>query len=162
MGKKKAKTGGLSQESVYSDVGRSSGGKGKGDAGGLPERVLHGLCWSFRGGEYTNRAAFDEDVKQYQIDILGRDSWSPDEVVVPGQQIRVVYCYWQGEEQLDGVVDLASDRVEGFSAGELLFKLHNRVVGPLRGNNHCFFEGLSLHSNQRPGKAPLYVLHQGS
>jgi hypothetical protein len=162
MAKKKGKGDIPPTESIYGNTGRRSGGKGKLDTTDLPEQVLHGLCWSFRGGEYTDRAAFDKEVKQHQIDILERDTWFPDEVVIPCHQIRVVYTYWQGEEHLDGVVELTSDGVEGFSAGELLFKLHNAVVGPLRENDHCFFEGLSLYFHQTPVKAPLYILHQGS
>jgi hypothetical protein len=128
----------------------------------LPERVLSRVYWSFRGGPFADRPTFNEEVRQYQIDIAEEDTWSPDEIVIPCPQIRVVYVYWRGEEQLDGMVPLVSDDGEGFSAGELLFKLHNAVVGPLAGDNHCFFEGLTLHSHQAEGKPPLYVLMQGS
>jgi hypothetical protein len=160
MAKKKAEV--SPEESVYGHTGRPTDDNRKEQLAGLPERVLHGLCWSFRGGEYADRAAFDEEVKQYQIDITGEDTWFPDEIVIPSQKIRVVYMYWQDEKQLDGLVELTRDGGEGFTAGELLFKLHNAVVGPLREDNHCFFEGLSLHSHQAPEAAPLYVLHQGS
>jgi hypothetical protein len=75
----------------------------------LPERVLSRVYWSFRGGAFADRATFNEQVRQYQIDIAGEDTWSPDEIVIPCPQIRVVYVYWQGEEQLDGMVQLTSD-----------------------------------------------------
>jgi hypothetical protein len=128
----------------------------------LPERVLYGVYWSFRGGHFADLATFNEQVRQYQVDIGGEDTWSPDEIVIPCPRIRVAYVCWRGEEQLGPVVQLTSDDGEAFSAGELLFKVHNAVVGPLEGDNHCFFEGLTLHSPPSRGKPPVYVLMQGS
>ena len=132
------------------------------DASGVPDTVLPGLCWSFRGGTYADRDAFDRKVRQYQIDTLEKDCWAPQTVVLPCPRVRVAFMYWQGDDQLDGLLELVSDDGAGFTALELLFKIHNAVVGPLQGDNHCFFEGLGLHSNQAAGKPPLYVLGQGS
>jgi len=69
---------------------------------------------------------------------------------------------WQGDEQIEPVVEFSSDDGKAFTAGELLFKIHNAVVDQLREINHHFFEGLGLHSHQTAGKPPLYVLNQGS
>jgi hypothetical protein len=134
----------------------------EGRTAGLPKLVLRGIQWSFIGEPFTDRTGFNHKVRHYQIDITGEDTWRPNEVVLPCALVRVVYMCWAGDEQIEPVVELASDDGESFTAGELLFKLHNAVVGQLREINHHFLEGLELHSNQAADKPPLYVLHQGS
>jgi hypothetical protein len=128
----------------------------------LPNQVLGGVYWSFIGAPFADRADFDDEVRRYQIDIGGKDTWQPDEVVIPCHRIRVVYMCWQGGEQIEPVIDVASDNGVSFTAGELLFKLHNAVVEQLRDINHHFFEGLSLHPHQSAQKPPLFILRQGS
>jgi hypothetical protein len=128
----------------------------------LPKEVLRRVYWSFIGAPFADRAAFDEKVRQYQMTIGGKDTWRPEQIVIPCPRIRVVYMCWQGDEQVEPVLELVSDHGESFTAGELLFKVHNAVVEQLREINHHFFEGLGLHSRQTAGKPPLYVLSQGS
>jgi len=128
----------------------------------LPEEMLRGVHWPFAGSPFSDKAAFERNVRQYQIDITGKDSWQPNRVVILWPRIRVIYMCWQGDEQLEPVVELVSDNGESFTAGELLVKLHNAVVEQLRDMDRHFFEGLYLHSTQTPEKPPLYVLSQGS
>jgi hypothetical protein len=128
----------------------------------LPERVLNGVCRSFIGSPFSSRAVFDSKVRQYQIDICKKDTWRPDQVVIPCPCIRVVYRCWERDEQIEPVIELASENGESFTAGDLLFQLHNAVVEHLREIDHHFLEGLVLHSRQVDGKPPLYVLRQGS
>jgi len=45
--------------------------------GTLPQEVLRGLSWSFIGTRFTDRAAFEEKVRVYQIAICGEDIWQP-------------------------------------------------------------------------------------
>ncbi len=129
---------------------------------GLPKQVLRGVHWSFIGKPFADREAFDQAVRQYQIDIGGKDTWRPEEVVIPYPHIRVAYMCWQADEQIEPVIELASDADASFTAGEILFKLHNAVVEQLREIDHHFFEGLGLDSHQAAGESPLYVLDQGS
>jgi hypothetical protein len=136
-------------------------GTGARDAG-LPKWVLREVQWSFIGESFTNRARFDYEVCQYQIEIRGEDTWRPNEIVLPCPLVRVVYMCWEGDEQIEPVVELVSDDGESFTASELLFKVHNAVVGQLRETDHHFLEGFQLHSNQAADRPPLYVLHQGS
>jgi hypothetical protein len=128
----------------------------------LPKEVLPRAYWSFSGAPFAERAAFDEKVRQYQMTIGGQDTWQPEQIVIPYPRIRVFYMCWHGDEQVEPVIELVSDNGEFFTAGELLFKVHNAVVEQLREINHHFFEGLSLHSRQTAGMPPLYVLRQGS
>ena len=59
-------------------------------------------------------------------------------------------------------VELAADNGESFTAGELLFKVHNAFVAHLRQMDHQYFEGFSLDEHQEAGKPPLYNLDLGS
>jgi hypothetical protein len=128
----------------------------------LPKQVLRGIHWSFIGEPFLHRITFDHKVRLYQIEVSGEDTWRPNEVVIPCPLIRIVYMCWDGDEQIEPVVELISDDGMAFTASELLYKLHNAVVCQLREINHHFLEGLELHSSQSAGKPPLYVLHQGS
>ncbi len=127
----------------------------------LPERLMKKVYWSFIGDQFGDRAEFDRRVNQYQMDIAG-SPWLPEEAVLHSPRIRVTYMCWQGDEQIEPVVEFASDNGDSFTAGELLYKLHNATVEQLREIDHHFFEGLDLHSSQQTGQTPLYVLRQGS
>ncbi len=130
--------------------------------GDSPKEVLRGVYWSFIEEPFADRAAFDDKVRQYQTDIPGQDTWQPDQIAISCPRVRVGYMCWQGDEQVEPVLELVSDNGESFTAGELLFKLHNAVVEQLRQIDHHFFEGLGLHSRQVAGTPPLYILRQGS
>jgi hypothetical protein len=144
-------------------VGTGEGkAEGKGQTEGLPKQLLRGVRWSFIGEPFADREAFSQAVCDYQIDIVGKDTWRPEEVAISSPRIRVAYMCWQGDEQIEPVIELASDEGNSLTAGELLFKLHNAMVEQLREINHHFLEGLELHSHQSAGEPPLYVLSQGS
>lgn len=128
----------------------------------LPQEVMSQVLWSFKGDPITDLAAFNDKVRKYHIEIRGKDNWNPESIAIPCARIRIVYMCWHGEEQIEPIIELASDNGTSFTAGELLFKVHNAVVKQLRDIDHHFFEGLRLHSNQAAGKPPLYVLNQGS
>lgn len=128
----------------------------------LPLRALRDVCWSFVGAPFADRAEFDAAVRQYQIRIRKRDSWRPDAVALPAGQVAIRYRCWQGDEQLETVVVLAADDGAAFTAGELLFKVHNAVVERLRDLDHHFFEGLVLDGWMPETGVPRYTLRQGS
>jgi len=128
----------------------------------LARHAMRGVCWSFIGSPFPTRAAFEAEARQYQIDITGEDSWRPDEVVIPAPRVAVQYMCWEGEEQVEPVVEFVADDGRAFTAGEVLFKLHNALVERLRDINHHFFEGLMLSASVATGGVPLYHLVQGS
>ena len=128
----------------------------------LPLRVMGDVCWSFVGSPVASREEFDARARQYQMRIRKRDSWRPEQVIIPGKRIAVQYMCWQGDEQVEPVVTLDADDGESFTTGELLFKLHNAVVEQLREIDHHFFEGLSLAGWLPGGEVPRYQLRQGS
>ena len=128
----------------------------------LPTGLLEDVCWSFTGERFTDRAAFDDAVRQYQTDITNKDTWRPDEVVLPCPRVRIRYeCFDEDENEIEPVVELVSDNGVSFSAGELFFKIHNAVVEQLRDLDHSFFEGLS-RVRQRSAEVPLYEVSLGS
>jgi hypothetical protein len=128
----------------------------------LPLRTMRDVCWSFTGNAFATREEFDAAVRQYQIRIRKQDSWRPDAVVLPAARVAVRYRCWRGDEQIEPVITLEADDGRSFTAGELLFKLHNAAVEQLRDIDHHFFEGVALAGWIEDGKVPLYELRQGS
>ncbi len=125
--------------------------------------VMQDVCWSFSGAKFADRATFESELIQYQKDIQQIDAWDPSELVVHVPQIRVQYMCWQDEDQIEPIITLSSENGISFSAGELMFALHNAVVEQLDEIDHHFFEGLLLAKNkEEDGKLPLYILQQGS
>lgn len=128
----------------------------------LPERVMPDVPWSLAGKTFDTLASFNDAVRQYGLRVLKTDKWKPDQRVIPAPRIAVVYEYWEGDDQLGATVELASDDDAGFTAAELLFKLHNAVAARLTGQDHQFFEGLNLDKNSSTDNLPLYYLRTGS
>jgi hypothetical protein len=128
----------------------------------LPLRAMCDVCWSFVGEPFVSREEFDSQVREYQIAIRKRDSWRPKQVIITAPQIAVRYMCWQGNEQVEPILALTADNGKSFTAGELLFELHNAVVVQLREIDHHFFEGLSLAGWLPGSDVPHYRLRQGS
>jgi hypothetical protein len=127
----------------------------------LPPTLLEDVAWAFRGPAFADRAAFEAAVAEFQ-DPEWEDAWRPGEVVLHASRVRVVPdADWYLDDE-DPVADLSADDGRAFTAGELLFKVHNAFVAGLRQMNHQFFEGFSLSGHQEPGAPPLYDLDLGS
>src|SRR5262245_47554002 len=112
----------------------------------LPKRLMENIYWSFSGNAFADRPAFEQAVEAYQHQIAGSSAWRPDATVLPVPQVRVVYEGVENDNEVEPVVVLSADDGVAFTAGELLFKLHNIVVPHLRESDHHFFEGLVRHS----------------
>lgn len=128
-----------------------------------PQEIMSNVYWGFYGGKYQTLEAFVEQVKLYNED-FGID-WNPDEIVFEKKTLSVQYSYWdeKTDEEVEEDFDLHADK-GAFTAGELLFKIHNQVVEKLEDDDHHFFEGLTLWEGENYGnpRAPLYFLNQGS
>jgi uncharacterized protein (TIGR02996 family) len=129
-----------------------------------PQRLLEGIYWSFVGKPFAAQADFDAAVGRGQVEIIWENNWNPGEIVLPHPRVSVRYMCWEGGRQLRPVLDLTSDNGEFFTAGELLFKIHNAVVEQLRQIDHHFFEGLVREQGEgsRGEEPPLYRMRQGS
>jgi hypothetical protein len=105
--------------------------------------------------------AFDAAVAEFQDPDRG-EVWRPEDVVLHSARVRVspdVAWYLTDDHP---TVEFAADNGESFTAGELLFKVHNAFVGDLRRMDHKYFEGFTLDEDQGPGEPPLYNLDLGS
>jgi hypothetical protein len=128
----------------------------------LPPWVLRDVRWRFGTPPIPDPTEFSEQVRRYQIESTGNDTWRPAACVIPHPRVRVGYMAPEGGERVDRSVDLECDNGRWFTASELLFKLHNAITESLRGADHCFFEGLGLHEPTRGLEVPVYGLWQGS
>lgn len=127
-----------------------------------PKEIMKDVRWAFYGGQYNTVEEFMKAVQEYHEE-LDTNGWQPDKVVLECKVVTIQYAYWDEEEEDETEEDfkLTADG-NGFSAGELLFKIHNRVVGHLEEEDRHFFEGLSLHKDAAPEDSPLYFLELGS
>src|SRR3954462_10722247 len=100
-------------------------------AAGLPRELMNGVCWAFRGERYADRAAFDAAVRQYHLDIREEDDWRPDEVGLARNAGRITHETWAEDADGNPVYELTTNDAEGFTAGELLYQIHNAVVEEL-------------------------------
>jgi hypothetical protein len=123
-----------------------------------PRELLGEVVWSFVGEPFASRAAFVEAVREYQLEILQQDTWRPDAVVLRCPRVRVQHEY--GDEPDYERAELTADDGVAFTAGELLFKIHNAFVGQL--GDHHFFEGLSLSEETGAARVPVYDVDLGS
>ena len=128
----------------------------------FPQKIMYDLYWSFHGEKYQSRRKFDEEVRQYQIEITGIDSWENNEIVLRSPRVRIEYFRLENRFYHEELIAIESDNGEFFTAVELLFKVHNAVVEHLRELNHHFFEGFDLKSIRSQDNLPLYHLCQGS
>src|SRR5262249_28992251 len=71
--------------------GEGALGRRKGQPPALPREVLGDVSWVFAEPTYATREAFDREVRRQQIEIVGEDTWRPDEVVLPRPRVKVMY-----------------------------------------------------------------------
>ena len=133
--------------------------------GPFPATAMVAVLWSFHGGEeMTDRAEFNRRVREYHVRVQDEDTWEPDEVALPIPRVRIA---WFGvepgdDEYTDYVSELSADDGAQFTAGELLFKLHNLAAPRLAEADHVYFEGLFLTDAPLEDGVPLYEMMQGS
>lgn len=121
-----------------------------------PSELLRDVLWVFRGKPFADRAAFDGAVAAAQS---ADGAWRPDEVVLRAGRVRVREDWYLSK---GFTAELDADDGRSFTAGELLFKVHNCFVFKLRRLDHKYFEGLTLDKDQEPAGPPLYELNLGS
>lgn len=127
-----------------------------------PRELLDDVAWSFTGPPLASREAFVQAVADYYKELEWEPEWRPDEVVLQAPRVRVTVEYWDDPGELEA--DLTADGEEGFTAGELLFKIHNAFAAQLSQGDHHFFEGLALVKARgaNPNEPPVYEVMTGS
>ena len=126
----------------------------------FPATLLDDIMWTFWGEPFADRSAFDAAVREEN-----GPEWFSDQhlhqIVLRAPRVRIVPDVWDWDQD-DPVLELTPDNGEAFTAGEILFKIHNAWVAVLRELDHKFFEGLTLKEQPKTGMPPVYELNQGS
>jgi hypothetical protein len=134
----------------------------KSPAQALPREVLGELMWAFVDPPFATRAEFEEAVRAYQEEMGNEDAWRPAEVVIPRPQVKVMYWDIVDEEEAEQTLELTADNGASFTAGELLFKVHNATTESLSRHDHHCFEGFHLRGRPGPNEVPRYDMGLGS
>src|SRR5262245_55113787 len=100
-----------------------------------PSDLMDGVCWSFRNiAKFRSRKKFNEEVRRYHEGCESEQGWEPDAVVLRVPRVRVrAELAWLDR---DPVVELTADNGAAFTAGELLFKIHNAFVALIRDSDY--------------------------
>jgi len=128
-------------------------------SGRLSRCVMFDIHWSFFNETMHSRSHFDDEVFRSHLTAHNAGSWDPERVAILGQKIRIEdpSC----SRQFQSCVQLSADNGAWFSHGELLFKLHNLMVGicPKLGDR-TYFDGLAL-VEQDGISPPMYRVNLG-
>ena len=129
-----------------------------------PKELMSGIYWGFFGGKYHSHEKFIQAVTEYNRELGGR-KWNPEEHILASMHVTIQYSYWDYdvEDEIEDFFDLVADNGAGFSAGELLFKVHNQVVDKLESESHHLFEGFLLGKREyyKTLYKPFYFINQG-
>lgn len=133
------------------------------EAAAASNPTMVNMLWSFSGGKRDTLEKFVEELIAYNRETAQREI-DPDEIVQKNREIIVSYSrYEEEDEQTDVEIRLVSDSDEGFTVGELLYKIHNRIVESLEDSDHHFFEGLiDSGKHEKYPDIPFYYLNLGS
>jgi len=124
--------------------------------------IMKDILWSFTNGKYATQKQFIEDLVKYNLEI-GKGEIDPDEIVIESNEVIIYYSYEEDDEQKDEEFHLTADNDKDFTAGELLYKIHNQVVEHLENLDYHFFEGLVNNgTDEQYPDIPYYYLNLGS
>ena len=129
-----------------------------------PKQLLSEVHWGFYGGRRPCQEEFIQEVTEYNKEL--NKEWNPNDTVLNYPNVTILYSYWNTKRNNveEKSFDLAASNQSGFTAGELMYKIHNQVVDRLENEDFRFFEGLTLwkiknEKNIHP-KTPLYFINQ--
>ncbi|WP_299249324.1 hypothetical protein [uncultured Cytophaga sp.] len=135
----------------------------------LPERMMRNIYWSFAENEqYATVADFVKAVNKYYDDLSVEDYVDFDKVVldIPTVQIQYLYNEFDEEEEdyneIEPMIVFHAKNKKHFTAGELLFNIHNEVVSKMIDTPAHFFEGFLLYKESADKEVPLYFMTCGS
>ena len=127
------------------------------------DEILEDIFWGFTGGKYALQEKFIEDLVLYNLEI-NQCTINPNEIALKSGEVMVLFVYQdeEGEECFEEF-HLTANGEEGFTTGELLFKIHNQVVEYVEELDEHFLEGL-LHmgTHDEFPDIPFYYLYLGS
>jgi hypothetical protein len=134
----------------------------------FPKQIMPDVIWVFDGKPFASEAECTAAITEYHDDIYKRMkkrgiAWDPRELVLKSPRVKIRHERWDDDEEGDAetVIELSASNPAGFTAGELMFKMHNAVVEYLRDMDHKYYEGLVL-DDDAAGSVPLYEIMLGS
>jgi hypothetical protein len=132
-----------------------------------PRELLDDLLWCFCRPTFRSPARFEAAVRRYHRQMGWEYNWRPGEVVLPCPRVRVRPVFgddYDPEEEARFIAELTADGKLGFTAGELLFKVHNLFLRRWEedAGDYIYFEGLRLARKPAGDSPPLYDIDVGS
>lgn len=149
--------------------------------------LLEGISWSFSQEKYEDFQSFLKEINERNVEIMEDDNvWNADEIVLQNAKIDIQYMawlespkdilaneelcedddFWEDEDNSDDgffqaelLMHLIADNGAFFTAGELLYKIHNQMANKELGD-HVFFEGLQPYESD--DDVPSFYLLCGS
>lgn len=149
--------------------------------------LLTRVSWTFSQEKYEDFQSFLKEIEQRNAEIMEENSvWNADDIVLQNATIDIQYMAWLASEkdllsneelcedddfwdnednsddgyfQAELLMHLKADNGSNFTAGELLFKIHNQLANKELGD-HMFFEGLQPYESD--DNVPSYYLLCGS
>ena len=134
-----------------------------------PNELLKDLYWSFRE-RFPDKASFEAELTHYNTRLL-KPAPQMDKIVFPEQKIVIQYHWtpFEDEEDEDKQILLETDNPEGFTLGELMFKINNTGITEeeeydLSDQDAHFFEGLEYLTDDDPDypQTKVYYMILGS
>jgi len=128
------------------------------------KEIMSDVRWGFYGIKNDSFGQFILEVIEYNKDL--DLEWNPCETVLVCREATIQYSYWDDDIKtvIEKDFELIADNQIGFTAGELLFKIHNHVVDRLQDEDFNIFQGLALLKKDcftNPDK-PHYFIVQGA
>jgi len=128
------------------------------------------VIWVFDGKPFASEAECTAAVTEYHNSISSKlkepgPTWDPQQLLLKSPRVKIRHERWDDEHdeeaEAETVIELSTRNPAGFTAGELMFKMHYAVVEYLRDMDHRFYEGLILDEDAS-GPVPLYEIMLGS
>jgi len=132
-----------------------------------PKELLRNIYWSFNYGPVENRQKFEEAVKTYHYKVSGQEfPFDLNEEILPFAKVVIQYMKYDEEEEDwdEPQILLEAENGKSFTAGELLYKIHQTAGKALEGDDNVYFEGISFATDQDPDfpGIPVYFLDTGT
>jgi len=128
------------------------------------KEIMSDVRWGFYENKYDSFEQFIREVIEYNKDL--DLEWIPDATVLVCQDVIIQYSYWDDDIKtvIEKDFELIADNQTDFTAGELLFKIHNQVVDRLKNEDFNIFQGLALLKKDCCTNLdkPHYFIEQGA
>jgi|GEM_PF-5460696 len=129
--------------------------------------ILHNIFWNLSNDKFQSQTDFEKALKNYNEEI-SHQFFAIDlsETIINFPKIVIQYSSWdkKRDEEVEKDFSLQADNGQFFTAGELLYKVHNKICKAMQEIDNHFFEGFELwvEENNNSKNIPRCFLLQGS